>query len=258
MQRLYTDGACSSNGKRDAKASYAYVFPDNLSESYAEPLGAEETQTNNMAELLAIYHGLQKAKRRGATSVTLYSDSEYAINCITKWSPGWIRNGWKTSAGKPVTHREILEKILETLKSFEAYTITHVPAHTGGTDEHSKWNDVADRMAVKALEVGGPVSYGDLAEAPPPPPPTDVPLLRDCPLKIMGPPVSELELVTYIQNHIPDLLAEDEAIVRTGLITIMKRLLSKRNLDLDKQTVHKRTVYRLTNKTLIVHNDDQE
>lgn len=249
MYRVYTDGACESNGRAGAKASYAYVFPDALQESYAEPLPAEEQQTNNTGELIAIYYALAKAKRMGAKSVQVFTDSEYARNCICVWSAGWIRKGWKTTDGKPVKHRELLERILDTLKFFDSYTITHVRAHTGGSDEHSKWNDVADRLAVKALELKRPVTVGDLD----PPKQTEEtverPPLPDCPLRLMGPPASEDDLAAYAQTHMSDLLADDAAIVKAGLALIVKKLLTKKGLDVDKQTVHKRTVYRLTQKT---------
>jgi ribonuclease HI len=249
MYRVYTDGACQSNGRAGARGSYAYVFPDAPSESYAEPLPAEEQQTNNTAELIAIYHGAAKAKRMGATSIHLYTDSEYARNCICVWSAGWIRKGWKTSDGKPVKHREVLEKILDVLKGFDSWTITHVPAHTGGTDEHSKWNDVADRMAVRALETKSPVRNTDLAPAPPPLRDGETPPLPDCPLRLMGPPVSEDDLADYARTHMATLLAEDAETVRSGLVQILRKVLMKKGLDVDKQVVHKRTVYRLTQKT---------
>jgi ribonuclease HI len=249
MYRVYTDGACESNGRAGARASYAYVFPDAIQESYAEPLPAEEQQTNNTGELIAIYHALAKAKRLGATSVQVYTDSEYARNCICVWSPGWIRKGWKTTDGKPVKHRELLEKILDTVKTFDSYSIIHVPAHTGGSDEHSKWNDAADRLAVKALELQRSVRIGDLD----PPKQTETtvgrPPLPECPLRLMGPPVSEDDLATYAREHLAELLAEDAGIVKTGLALIVKKLLTKKGLDVDKQTIHRRTVYRLTQKT---------
>ena len=248
MYRVYTDGACSSNGRAGARASYAYVFPDALPESFAEPLPAEEQQTNNTGELIAIYHSLAKAKRVGAKSIQVFTDSEYARNCICVWSAGWIRKGWKTTDGKPVKHRELLEKILDTLKSFDSWSITHVAAHTGKTDEHSKWNDVADRMAVKALETKGPVRIGDLELPKQTEESVERPPLPGCPLRLMGPPVSEEDLATYAQSHLADLLAEDPATVRSTLALMVKKLLTKKGLEVDKQTVHKRTVYRLTQK----------
>ena len=53
---VYTDGACSNNGKPDAKAGFGVYFGENdnrnLSETFTGP------QTNNRAELLAIIRAL--------------------------------------------------------------------------------------------------------------------------------------------------------------------------------------------------------
>ena len=252
MYRIYTDGACASNGRPNAKASYSYVFPDHLQESYAEPLAEDDSQTNQTAELLAIYHGAAKAKGRGATNLTIHTDSMYSKNCICTWYAGWVRKGWKTSDGKLVVHRVVIEKIVEVLKTFDSYTIVHVPAHTGGDDEKSKWNDVADRMAVKALDTNGPVHYADLFDGPPAPvlaSETETPPLPDCPLKLMGPPVPEGELIKYMRDHIEELYAQETDTVSSVLVTMLKKLLTKKGFEIEKQTIHKRTVYRLTQKS---------
>ncbi len=53
---VYTDGACSNNGRPDARAGFGIWFGDNdernVSESFTGP------QTNNRAELLAIIRAL--------------------------------------------------------------------------------------------------------------------------------------------------------------------------------------------------------
>lgn len=251
MYRIYTDGACSANGRPDARASYAYVFPDHLQESYAEPLGEDESQTNQMAELLAIYHGSEKAKKRGATSLTIYTDSKYAKDCLCTWYAGWIRKGWKTAEGKPVVHRAILEKIMDVLKSFNSFTITHVPAHTGGSDENSRWNHIADRMAVKALDEKRAISYADLTEPVTPVKAVDLetPPIPGCPLRVMGPPVPEVDLMQYMRTHVDELYKEDPETVSTVFITMLKKMMTKKGFEIEKQTIHKRAMYRLTQKT---------
>jgi len=48
--------------------------------------------------------------------VQLYSDSQYAVNCIKKgWIKRWRKNGWKNHEGKPVKNAEILEDIYQML-----------------------------------------------------------------------------------------------------------------------------------------------
>lgn len=249
MARVYTDGACSKNGRSGAAASYACVFPDRVGDSFAFPLPAEENQTNQTAELYGIYQGVLKAREWAWSEVTVFTDSQYSKNCLTTWYSKWKRNGWKTSDGKDVIHRVLLEKILGVLEQFEKHTITHVPAHTGGTDEHSKWNDVADRMAVKAIETKAEVRYADLGEVKQIHYDPVKPLLPGLPLLLMGPPVSEKELTSYLLANIPVLLNEDEKAVHSGLITIFKKVLSKRGLEMERQSLNKRTVYRLVEKS---------
>jgi|694.fasta_scaffold03560_24 ribonuclease HI len=258
MLRVYTDGACPSNGKANAKASYAYVFPDHLSESYAEPLSEEDRpHTNQMAELVAIYHSFARAKRMGAVSVHLYTDSDYARKCITQWSAGWIRNGWKKADGKPVVHRNILERILTVCKTFDSFTITHVAAHTGGTDEHSKWNHIADRLAAKAIELNGPATTASL-ETETTPLPTTEPPLAHCPLLLMGPPIPESQLAAYMRDHLTEVLRDHEHFVNSGLVIILKKILASQGLEMEKQIVHKQPVYRLTQKVPVKYNADDE
>ena len=61
MIRLFTDGACKSNGKSNSKASYAYYFPEYKEWSYAAKVPEDEQQTNNRGQLKAIYEGILKA-----------------------------------------------------------------------------------------------------------------------------------------------------------------------------------------------------
>ena len=264
MYRIYTDGACKRNGRAGAAASYSYVFPDHPDESYAERVPVEQSQTNNTAELLSIKYALEKAKRKGARTIQLYTDSEFARSCICVWpQTKWFKNGWKTDAGKPVVHRTIIEQILELLKSFESYTITHVRAHTGGSDEHSRWNDVADRMAVKALEQEDPVKYEDLAPVQNPVPASQrPPPIEGCPLTLMGGLVGEDQLMTYMRNNIDKLYAANTKAVQAGLLSALKKIYTDAGYEIEKQTVHKRAVYRIAEKNHLIverlHNTTQD
>ena len=44
------------------------------------------------------------------------TDSRYAINCVTSWYVNWRKNGWKTSAGKAVENRDLVETILARIE----------------------------------------------------------------------------------------------------------------------------------------------
>ena len=82
---VYTDGACSNNGKPDARAGFGIWFgegdPRNTSESFTG------TQTNNRAELLAIIKALTilRDEIEQGQPVMIYSDSSYSIRCYTTY-----------------------------------------------------------------------------------------------------------------------------------------------------------------------------
>lgn len=175
----FTDGSTLGNGFKNALGGIGVYFPEavgvnNVSLNYAKfvienPEYAMNKATNNITELLAISIAIQlltnKFKREypGKTidcfRIILYTDSEYSINCITKWAPTWQKNGWQKKTGKK-SDREI--KNLEIIKKlYRAYTnqrikFVHVNSHTRepsnkNSVEWQIWygNEMADQLAKK-------------------------------------------------------------------------------------------------------------
>ena len=147
--RVFTDGSCTSNGRKGAKAGFAAWFPDHPSWSSALRVPDDQDQTNNRAELSAIQLAVKTLEDRGEIDcdLVIYSDSEYSINCLTSWLPGWMNRGWKTAAGKDVLHQDLIKDITSRLSKFKSHRFVHVKAHTGGLDDLSKQNAVVDKMA---------------------------------------------------------------------------------------------------------------
>ncbi|MCB0887133.1 MAG: hypothetical protein KDB41_10200, partial [Propionibacteriaceae bacterium] len=52
-------------------------------------------------ELMAVLDLLRSTAHRDEP-LTILCDSQYVINSLTKWLPGWKRKGWKKGDGKPV------------------------------------------------------------------------------------------------------------------------------------------------------------
>ena len=73
----------------------------------------------------------------------IYTDSEYSINCITKWVPGWLRNNWKTRNNKPVKNKDLLLKLYNLNNKMNIKYI-HVKGHSGNYG-----NSQADKLAVE-------------------------------------------------------------------------------------------------------------
>lgn len=42
--------------------------------------------------------------------MTIYSDSRYAIGCMTEWIYKWTNNGWINAAGNEVANRDLIEE----------------------------------------------------------------------------------------------------------------------------------------------------
>lgn len=246
--RVFTDGSCTRNGKKGARAGVGVVFPDHMDQSWGEPLAEGDSQTNQTAELTAILKGVQHAQTIcGSVSdhqIRVYTDSEYSINCLTKWLPGWKKRDWKTADGKPVVHRVLIEAIVAQLFRFSGHVFTHVKAHTGAQDEHSRWNQVADDLAQKAVQDMKKVGVADLAHIPAEHPKGVA--IPGIPLALMGPPVAEDQLVMALRSNITAL---DPDALNSGLLMALRKTLRKLDYDVETSKRSKQIVYRLIEKS---------
>ncbi|WP_040161978.1 ribonuclease HI family protein [Nigerium massiliense] len=112
--------------------------------------------TNNMGELMAVLD-LLNATADAKDDLTVLCDSQYVINCCTKWIPGWKRRGWRKADGKPVLNVELLKDLDDALRGREV-TFEWVRGHAGHT-----MNEAADeraRAAATAYRDGKPVNRG--------------------------------------------------------------------------------------------------
>jgi len=237
--RVFTDGACSGNGRKDAKAGYAVWFPEHPEWSTAARVPDSEPQTNQRAELSGIYHAVSILSTKGAFSedLVIYTDSDYSIKCLTEWMPGWVSRGWKTTMGKDVLHRDLIEGIAGHLSKFK-HRFHHVRAHTGGSDDLSKQNDVVDRMARESVE-------GKTIELPPARPADE--LFPGCPIGLMGPAVSAAVVAGWVRSNLATL---DQEIVDKHLLKAFAEMCKLRNVTLTKSTVQKQSMLRAELTTL--------
>ncbi|BAG23420.1 ribonuclease H [Streptomyces griseus] len=143
------DGASKGN---PGPAAWAWVVADALGEPVRWEAGPLGTATNNVAELTALAQLLESIDP--AVRVEVRMDSQYAMNAVTKWLPGWKRNGWKTSAGKPVANRELVTRI-DALLADRPVTFRYVPAHqVNGDPLNAIADQAADEVAVTQLPAG--------------------------------------------------------------------------------------------------------
>jgi ribonuclease HI len=135
---IYTDGACSGNpgvGGWGAILSYQDVKK--------EISGSCEHTTNNRMELAAVIEALKCLKQ--PCEVDVFTDSSYVYNGFAAgWIRNWLRNGWKTSAKKPVENRELWQELLE-LAGVHRINWHKVKGHSD-----NEFNNRCDKLATSA------------------------------------------------------------------------------------------------------------
>jgi ribonuclease HI len=243
--RVFTDGSCLNNGRPNAKAGYAAWFPENPSWSEAHRVPDNEPQTNNRGELSAIRLAAEILERRGCLSddIVIYSDSDYSINCLSKWLPGWIARGWKTADGKDVSNRDLIEDTTNRLARFRSHRFHHVAAHTGGKDDLSRQNAVVDRMARGTVEDLPPEAPAAVEDE----------VIPGCPLRIMGPPVRQTEILAWVREHLAEL---DASVVDKHLFKAFTEICKTRDIELTKQIAQRSSYIRAERKHLqITHGE---
>lgn len=137
---IYTDGACKGNpgpGGWGAVLEYG--------EHSKELFGGEMETTNNRMELMAAIEALAVLKEE--CDIVLTTDSQYVRKGITEWLVGWKRNGWKTSAKKPVKNAD-LWKQLDEQNARHSIEWKWVKGHSGHPG-----NELADQLANKGVEL---------------------------------------------------------------------------------------------------------
>ena len=143
---VYTDGACSNNGKEGASAGIGVYFGEGDPRNISRRI--EGKQTNNVAELMAILAAYEMIKDDivDGKVVAIVSDSEYAIRCCGSYGERMNKEGWKTA----IPNKDLVRRLYELYRGSNVQFI-HIRAHTGLSDEHSVGNAEADRLANMAI-----------------------------------------------------------------------------------------------------------
>lgn len=144
---VYTDGSSLGNGALGAVAGVGVYFGPNHPKNVSEPLPGTR-QTNQRAELTALQRALELSPRH--RPVHIYTDSNYAIKCVTDWFVKWRQNGWLSASRKPVENKDLVEKILHLLEERERLGGASTRAHFIWVKGHADnpGNNAADELAV--------------------------------------------------------------------------------------------------------------
>ena len=136
---IFTDGACSGN---PGPGGWGAILRSGLRER--ELAGGEAATTNNRMELMAAISALEALKR--PAKVTLYTDSIYLKDGITRWLAQWKKRGWKTADKKPVKNVDLWQR-LEAVASPHQIDWQWVKGHDGHAE-----NERADQLAREGMK----------------------------------------------------------------------------------------------------------
>ena len=84
--------------------------------------------------------------------VEITTDSEYVKNGITSWIAGWKRNGWMTSARKPVVNRDLWEALDAEVSRHRARW-SWTKGHASHAD-NNRCDELAQRAAREQISSG--------------------------------------------------------------------------------------------------------
>lgn len=145
MTRLlaYTDGACSGNPGPGGWGVLLQATQGDTVLKERTLSGGEAETTNNRMELLAAITALETLDR--ASEITVITDSAYVKNGVTGWIFGWKRNGWKTSANKPVKNVDLWQR-LDAAQARHRVTWEWIKGHAGHPG-----NERADELAREGM-----------------------------------------------------------------------------------------------------------
>lgn len=136
---IYSDGGAKPN---PGPGGWAALLISG--EHEAELSGGETQTTNNQMELTAAIKALEALTRPCA--VDFYTDSQYLRQGITEWIKTWRKNGWMTSAKKPVLNKDLWMRLYEL-------TLTHrINWHWTRGHAGDKFNERVDQLATEARQ----------------------------------------------------------------------------------------------------------
>ena len=137
---IYTDGGCDPN---PGPGGYGVVLLSGRQRK--ELTGGYHLTTNNRMEILAVIKGLEALKT--PSDVTVYSDSQYVVNAVTKgWARKWRAKDWWRTKDEKAKNPDLWARVLELCER-HSVTFKWVKGHAG--DEE---NERCDALATEAMQ----------------------------------------------------------------------------------------------------------
>lgn len=142
---IHTDGACLGN---PGPGGWAALL--RCAGRERELVGGDADTTNNRMEMMAAIAALEALT--APCEVALHTDSKYVQQGISEWLPGWIRRGWKTSAGEPVKNQDLWQR-LHAAAGRHRVRWLWVKGHAGHPDNERV--DALARARAQAMRASG-------------------------------------------------------------------------------------------------------
>lgn len=137
---IFTDGACSGN---PGAGGWGAIIRFKGHEKEISG-GCPET-TNNRMELTAVIEALKCLKEK--CDVTVYSDSQYFVNAMTKgWAFSWKAKNWRRSGNEKVLNPDLWQELLDLWEKHEIRAVW-VKGHAGHPE-----NERCDALAVGEIK----------------------------------------------------------------------------------------------------------
>lgn len=148
---VYTDGACSNNGKQGAKSGIGVYFGVNDPRNVSRQIPNTEKQTNNVAELTAIIEALKLIRSdviERNLIVGVVTDSEYVIKCVSSYGDKCDVKGWPNT----IPNRDLVREAHGLCRELALNVrVIYTKGHDDADDPHARGNKEADRLAVSSI-----------------------------------------------------------------------------------------------------------
>jgi len=136
--KIYTDGACLGN---PGPGGYGAVLLHGTLRK--ELSGGFRLTTNNRMELMGAIVSLQSLKT--ACDVTLFTDSQYVVNAMSKgWARRWRQQGWMRNKKEKAVNPDLWELLLKLCERHRV-TFVWVRGHAGDLE-----NERCDELSKEA------------------------------------------------------------------------------------------------------------
>jgi ribonuclease HI len=139
---VFTDGACKGN---PGPGGWGALL--RMGRHEKELSGGEPETTNNRMEMTGVIRALEALTT--PCEVTLYTDSRYVIDGMTKWIFGWQKRGWVNASRDPVKNRDLWEALIAAAARHKI-TWQWVKGHDGHPE-----NERVDQLASLAAQQAG-------------------------------------------------------------------------------------------------------